>query len=162
MTEFETPEAYLPHRAPMLLIDRVVDITADDVVCTTHTGSDGPLASVLRPDGTLSANFLIEILAQCVGVWAGYYRKERAAGLPEEERDADIGLLLSVRGATIRTKAVAGNMTLVVKMHKLIQDGNLATFEGCVIQNDRSLAEGKVTVYQPKEKELKTLFHKVS
>jgi predicted hotdog family 3-hydroxylacyl-ACP dehydratase len=162
MTEYETPEAYLPHRAPMLLIDRVVDISEEDVVCTTHTGANGPLASVLRPDGTLSANFLIEILAQCVGVWAGYYRKERAAEIPESERDADIGLLLSVRGASLRTKFVAGDTTLLVKMHKLIQDGNLATFEGCVILNDSRLAEGKVTVYQPKEKELKTLFNKVS
>ena len=161
--EYELPEVYLPHRAPMLLVDRVELINDHEVRVSVSSCPRGTLWPLQDEDGHLSSAYLIEMMAQSIGVWAGYQRKakEKAARLSEEAQEealAEIGLLLSVRQAHFMTRAVPLNAHFEVRMNKLIQDGRLASFEGGVYHGETLLSQGKVTVYQPSVSELDTLF----
>lgn len=155
---FEKPASYLPHRPPMLLVGEVGLIDEESVTCYTDVGESGPVAEVME-EGVLPGHFLVEMMAQTVGVWAGFHRNNgKIRSNDEEDPVADIGLLLSVRSMKVYTASVAAGMRLCIVMHKLIQDGGLATFEGKVLDGEIELATGRVTVYQPKVSELGKLF----
>lgn len=156
MSEFLEPEAYLPHRSPMMLIDAIASITPDAVVCECDSTPTGTLAAHIRADKTIPNTFFIEMMAQTVGVWAGYYRSQEQQSHPEPV--ADIGLLLSVRGASFAARSVPLNARLTVCMNKVIREGQLASFDGDVRLNGQVLASARVTVYQPLESQLQSLF----
>lgn len=152
MNNFEEPSFYLPHRPPMMFIDKVLSITDENVVTRTNTSMDGSLACMFNENQELPSTVLLEIMAQTIGVWAGWLRQQT------NSEAAEVGLLLSVRGMKFSASLVPQNVQLQTEMHKLIQDGNLATFEGVVTLDEKVLASGKLTVYQPKKSEFAQLF----
>lgn len=152
MDNFKEPSFYLPHRPPMMFIEKVLSITDDNVVTSTNTCLEGPLACMFNENQELPSTVLLEIMAQTIGVWAGWLRQQT------NSEAAEVGLLLSVRGMKFSTSSLSKNVQLQTEMHKLIQDGNLATFEGAVSFNGKVLASGKLTVYQPKKSEFAQLF----
>lgn len=155
---FDKPASYLPHRPPMLLIGEVGSIEEESVTCYSDVGESGPVAEILEK-GVLPGHFMVEMMAQTVGVWAGFHRNFGSIRSDDDEDPvADIGFLLSVRGMKVHTAFVSSGTRLCIVMHKLIQDGGLATFEGKVLDGENELAAGRVTVYQPKVSELSKLF----
>lgn len=155
MTEYQAPEAYLPHRAPMCLVSRVVCVGDEDVVCETDATSDGVLKAHWR-DGELPEAFALEIMAQTVGVWARWHGE--LSPVPDGDAEADIGLLLSVRSVRIDGVVREGGPTLRCIMHKLMLDGRLAAFEGELRAGEETVASGRLTVFQPLESEVAALF----
>ena len=53
MSHYLSPGAYLPHDAPMLLLEEVVSVSDDSAVCRVTVSPSGVLAPFLDPDGTL-------------------------------------------------------------------------------------------------------------
>ncbi len=157
MTTYLAPEAYLPHRAPMCLIDRVMDVSEDAVRVETDTDPEGRRAPLMEA-GALAPEYLIEMMAQAIGCWSGFWREVEGETPSQEEDIANIGLLLSVRQSKLFVSSVPLGTTLSITMEKQIQDGRLAGFAGYVTAGDERLAEAKVTVYQPLESELQQLF----
>lgn len=156
MTSYATPETYLPHRAPMCVLTRVVTVDDTTVTCETETTPDGVLKTHWRSDGELPEAFVLEIMAQTVGVWARYHGD--LTPVPEGDAEAEIGLLLSVRSIQIDRVVRQGDPTIVCTMNKLMLDGQLAVFEGEVMSGDERVASGRLTVYQPLESEVAALF----
>ncbi|MCD8339755.1 MAG: hypothetical protein LUC43_06095 [Burkholderiales bacterium] len=159
MAAFESPEFYVPHRPPILLIESVSNITNNLVVCTTRTGQDSPLAPFSDKNGRIPASFLMEIMAQTVAVWAGQERKVREFQSSIEE-ESGIGLLLSVRALKFFVKELQPDLSLKVEMHKQMQDGNVASFEGVVKNGDFVLSSGKITAFSPSISQLQEVFEK--
>lgn len=158
MKTYLAPENYLSHRPPMLLVSRVIEVTPERVVCETDAGAGGPLEPHVDEEGVVPAEFLLEMMAQTIGVWAGVKRVEEEASGVAGEPLAEIGLLLSVRQAVFNAVAVEPRGVLEIRMDKLMQEGQVGTFEGEVLRGGEVLASGRITVYQPLEKELDTLF----
>ena len=156
MISYAKPETYLPHRAPMCVLTHVVMVDDTTVTCETQTTPDGVLKTHWRPDGELPEAFVLEIMAQTVGVWARYHGD--LTPVPEGDAEAEIGLLLSVRSIEIDRVVRQGEPTLVCTMHKLMLDGQLAVFEGEVMSGNERVASGRLTVYQPLESEVAALF----
>ena len=92
MTDFLPVGDYLPHRAPMLLLDRVIQVSDERVVCEVTINHHGVLAPFLNAQGELPAWFGVEIMAQTVGVWSGFHARQRG------DRDIRPGMLLGGRG----------------------------------------------------------------
>ncbi len=146
----------------MLFVSEVESITEDSVVCKTNTSPQGPMAIALSEDGTLESYFLFEVMAQTIGAWAGHTKRIENEHLRSEEAQpdllADIGLLLSVRNGNLLIDRVPPNSELRATMYKLFRDGQVASFEGNVCLDGKEIANGRITVYQPKESEFAKLF----
>lgn len=148
MSDFLPVDAYLPHRAPMLLLDRVIQVTDDSVICAVSINATGVLAPFLTAQGDLPAWCGVEIMAQTVGVWSGFHARQRG--------DSEIrpGMLLGGRGYRASSPAFAANSTLRVEMRLLMRDDRLGSFEGEIRCGDAIFASGRLNTYQPNEHEL--------
>lgn len=148
MSDFLPVDAYLPHRAPMRLLDRVIQVTDDSVICEVSINATGVLAPFLTPQGDLPAWYGVEIMAQTVGVWSGFHARQRG--------DSEIrpGMLLGGRGYRASSAAFAANSTLHVEMRLLMRDDRLGSFEGEIRCDDAIVASGRLNTYQPNEHEL--------
>lgn len=154
-TEYLDPESYLPHRKPMCVISRVVHVGETDVTTEADLDADGVFAAHWRPDGELPEAFFLEVMAQTIGIWSHVH--DEATVVPEGDRKADAGLLLSVRGIRIERCVKTGEATLVCSMTKMMLDDRLAVFEGTVKCADEVVASGRLTVFQPLESEIDAL-----
>lgn len=153
------PEAYIPHRAPMNLIDRVTEITEKSVTCETVAKKGGRLALFEKENGAFDAAVVIELMAQTVGVWAGDKRiNSDQKTKPLGEQDAELGLLLSARNLKIAIDEIPADSTLTMSMKLLIDESRLTSFEGTVAIGENIVATGRLNVFQPTNDELKTLF----
>lgn len=65
-----SPADYLPHDAPMMLLERVERVTDSSAVCSVTVDGHGVLAPFLNVDGDLPGWFALELMAQTVGVWS--------------------------------------------------------------------------------------------
>ena len=145
------PGRYVPQKPPMVALTRVVSVTDDEVVCEADTSPDGPLGALLRRTGGSGA-LLMEMMAQAIGVWAGYQR-ERSG------REAiGIGFLMSARALRLRAARVPAGQRLLVRMRKVLYEGNLGSFEGSVSSGETVLASGRVSVCEPDAQQLKEIF----
>ena len=151
MTDFLPVGDYLPHRAPMLLLDRVIQVSDERVVCEVTINHHGVLAPFLNTQGELPAWFGVEIMAQTVGVWSGFHARQRG------DRDIRPGMLLGGRGYRAAVATFAADSTLRVEMHLLMRDDKLGSFEGEIRSQDQVLASGRLNTYQPDEQELNQL-----
>lgn len=151
MTDFLPVGDYLPHRAPMLLLDRVIQVSDERVVCEVTINHHGVLAPFLNAQGELPAWFGVEIMAQTVGVWSGFHARQRG------DRDIRPGMLLGGRGYRATAATFAADITLRVEMHLLMRDDKLGSFEGEIRSQDTVLASGRLNTYQPDEQELNQL-----
>lgn len=64
-------EELIPHRNRMKLIDRVLDVNEDRAVAESRTSPDWPLLE----DGGVSPIVLIELVAQCAGIYIGWLER---------------------------------------------------------------------------------------
>ena len=80
MSHYLSPGEYLPHDAPMLLLEEVVSVREDTAVCCVTVASGGVLAPFLDPQGNLPGWFALELMAQTVGVWSGWHRHQQGQG----------------------------------------------------------------------------------
>ena len=66
MTKYLLPENYLPHRPPMVLIDKVLEVTNETALCESYVREDGVLRNFLNENSELPSYFTIELIAQTV------------------------------------------------------------------------------------------------
>lgn len=151
MVDFLPVSEYLPHRAPMLLLDRVIAVSADHVVCSVTIDGQGVLAPFLTPQGELPAWFGVEIMAQTVGVWSGFHARQQG------ETQIRPGMLLGGRGYRPIAATFPAEAHLQVEMHLLMRDDRLGSFEGKISHQSECLATGRLNTYQPDDDELQRL-----
>ena len=151
MSHYLPVAEYLPHRAPMLLLDRVVNVTDDSVTCTVALTRNGVLAPFLTAEGDLPAWFGVEIMAQTVGIWSGFHARQRSDTVIRP------GMLLGGRGYASRTATFTADSILHIEMRLLMRDDKLGSFEGEIRNDDHILASGRLNTYQPDEDELTRL-----
>jgi len=64
---------YLPHQAPMVLLENVVEVTEDTAQCSVVVSRESVLAPFLNARGALPAWYAIELIAQTIGGWSGWH-----------------------------------------------------------------------------------------
>ena len=136
-------EAVIPHRPPMLLVDRLL-------TCADHAGSaealvrrDSPLVD---DDGALDPTALIELLAQSYALVRGYEALLAGKALGE-------GFLVGLRKAEVLGQAHAGDL-LTVAVRTEAQLEGFAVAAGEVLLGQTVLARGSIKVYTPTPEEL--------
>jgi predicted hotdog family 3-hydroxylacyl-ACP dehydratase len=139
--EFPDIASLVQHQAPMLLLDRLLDVT-DDGLCAEVT--IGPDSLFCTAQG-VGAWIGIEYMAQAIAAYAGYQRWKY-------QESSRIGFLLGTRCYDCSVGWFATGSILQVEVKQLLQtDNGLGSFS-CTIKDrvlQRQLAQASVSVFQP-------------
>jgi predicted hotdog family 3-hydroxylacyl-ACP dehydratase len=132
-------EVLLPHRAPMLLLERVVAFSNDGIECVVKT-NDTPFSR----GGTIDIVVATEWMAQAVGAYVGATRQAKG----ESPR---IGFIIGSRRLDFHVNRVALGADLRVHVRPVWIDRGNGSFQ-CRVEefgSGRILAEGSLTVHEP-------------
>lgn len=137
-------EHLVPHRAPMLLIHRVIAATENDVTAEARVDA----GSIFAVDGAGIPSYVgLEMMAQTVCAYDGLQRfNERPSPL--------MGFLLGCRKYTVRRPYLAPGTVLTITARVLLHHGEMASF-ACRMSDGETatLAEGSLNVYRPANSE---------
>ena len=120
----------LPHRYPMLLVDRIVELEADRIVGIKNVTANEPFFMGHFPDFPVMPGVLIiEAMAQVAGVLV-------LKGIPD--RKSKLVLLASIDNAKFRRPVVPGDqlrieMRIVKKKASVARMAGQATVDGQVV-----------------------------
>src|SRR5438045_7988103 len=111
----------LPHRYPMLLVDRIVELEAERIVGIKNVTATEPFFSGHFPDFPVMPGVLIvEAMAQTAGVLV-------LKSIPD--RESKLVLLVSVENARFRRPVVPGD-TLRMEMRVIKKKASVAKMAG--------------------------------
>ncbi|WP_045853975.1 ApeP family dehydratase [Raoultella terrigena] len=153
MNHYLSPGDYLPHDAPMLLLEEVLEVTDETAACRVAVTGRGVLAPFLDADGNLPGWFALELMAQTVGVWSGWHRRRQG------QSSIALGMVLGARELICAAGVLPAGRTLTISVSLLMQDARFGSFECAISAGDEALATGRVNTFQPTAEELTTLFN---
>ncbi|HSZ80825.1 MAG TPA: 3-hydroxylacyl-ACP dehydratase [Polyangia bacterium] len=137
MTTFPPIETLVPHKPPMLLLDRVLSYSTDFVSCEVVIRVDSPFVR----DGVVPAIVGLEYMAQGVATFAGLSAREKG----EAPR---IGFLLGSRDVRVDVDGFPVGDRLVVEARRTWGEHDLGSFVCKVRRGGDVLVHGSLTVYQ--------------
>jgi len=156
MRSYLAPGDYLPHDAPMVLLDAVLDVSADSARCQVSLNQGGVLTPFLDSEGRLPGWYALELMAQTVGVWSGWHRHQQG------EKRISLGMVLGARDLECKIDLFPANATLEIAVHLLMQDSRFGSFEAVICHNEHPVATGRINTFQPDGAELAQLFNQES
>lgn len=127
----------LPHRPPMLLVDRLVEATPDGVVCEVSICPD----SVYSTSNGVPNVVVLECMAQAVGVFVGL--SSRHEGKPIRD-----GYLVGVNNAQFNVDGFAIGAKLRISAKRIWGNVPFASFECKTTVDDIEAASATLNVYQ--------------
>ncbi|WP_298771405.1 hotdog family protein [uncultured Shewanella sp.] len=134
---------YLPHDAPMIFIDKVIEYQTDMLVSEITITPQSPYfdASIAGVPNYVG----IEYMAQTIAALAGIEAKER-------DDIIRIGFLLGSRKLQLHTPLYRLGKSYQTHVARLYQeDTGLAVFECKIIDKDNIIAEANINVFQPQD-----------
>ena len=139
MSTFPAIGELVPHRPPMILLDRMLDYAAGHARCAVQLRDDSPFVE----DGRVRALVAIEYMAQAVAAYAGMRSREKG------ERPS-IGFLLGTRELRLPVDFFQAGDALLVDVEHLFGDEQLGSFRCVVRRGDEMVGEAVLSVYQMK------------
>jgi predicted hotdog family 3-hydroxylacyl-ACP dehydratase len=128
----------VPHRPPMLLLDRVLSYDGECVVCETVLGPESPFAA----QGHVPALVGIEYMAQTIAAGAGLSARDKGS------QSGQMGFLLGCRSLTIAVDSFDVGDRLTIEARRTWGETALGSFACKVQRGAEVLVEGALTVYQ--------------
>lgn len=141
---------YLPHEAPMVMIDKVHLVDEEHCICSVQVNQDGILAPFLNNDKALPNFYTIELMAQTIGIWNGYH------GMSKDKKP-QLGMLLGGRAIKTTLTAFPHLSQLIIQANLVLSDAKLANFDCQINIDQQCVASGKLNVYEPDHTELQYL-----
>ena len=129
-------EELIPHRLPMRMVDRLLEIDGKDGVVEALVAVDCPLVST---DGWLEDAALVELLAQAYATVKGY-------GYLLEEKPVKQGFLVGIKKVDRLLSARIGDR-LKININTLAELGDFAVAKGEVWRGEELLACGEIKVW---------------
>ncbi|WP_294901472.1 3-hydroxy-fatty acyl-ACP dehydratase [Tatumella sp. UBA2305] len=152
MSDYLAPGDYLPHQAPMILLEKVISVSEQHAHCQVTVSATGVLAPFLTADGELPGWFALELMAQSVGVWNGWHNAS------QQQETVSMGMILGARQLTTASPQFTANAVLDIHTTLLMQDGRVGSFDAVILSAGDEVASGRVNTYQPNQADLAQLF----
>lgn len=127
--------AFMPHRAPMLLLDRMIACTDTEAICTKTIRAD----DVLVEDGGISSLVALELFAQTAAAHFGYLGMTRGSGFAS-------GALLGTRKLELTTHRIEVGDALEVRAMQVMSMPPAAQYECALIRGGETIAKGTINV----------------
>ncbi len=128
----------LPHRPPMILLDRVEDFAADSLTASvTITPS-----SLFCAGGSVPSHLALEYMAQACGAHVGMIALEK--GEPVR-----IGFVLGTRDFVSMVRGFDVGERLEVTATLVFNDVQMGAYDCRIAIGDRLVAQARLSVYQP-------------
>lgn len=138
MTSYPPIVELVPHRPPMLLLDRVLSYDGERVVCETVLGPDSPFAE----QGEVPAVVGIEYMAQTIAAGAGLSARDKG------DQAGRTGFLLGCRNLSIAVDSFQIGDRLTIEARRTWGENQIGSFACKVQRGSEVLVEGALTVYQ--------------
>ena len=138
MTSYPPIVELVPHRPPMLLLDRVLSYDGERVVCETVLEAGSPFVE----QGRVPAVVGIEYMAQTIAAGAGLSARDKG------DQAGRMGFLLGCRNLSIAVDSFQVGDRLTVEARRTWGEKELGSFACQVRRGDEILVEGALTVYQ--------------
>lgn len=133
------PSAFVLHRNPMLLLDRIVSLNPESAVCEWHVREDDEF---LVPGVGVPSYMGIEYMAQCVAVHGGAC--ERALGFPPPQ-----GFLLGTRHYRSKEPYFLLDSRYQVKCKMLVSNSDgMCSFDCRILSDNQVVVEARVSILQ--------------
>lgn len=131
----------LPHKPPMVLLDKIIGWDKDRVEAEITIRHD---STFFIPGKGVPAHVGIEYMAQTCGAFAGLKAKETGDSVR-------IGFLLGTRQYRASFDWLAAGTQLRVSAIEIFSDGSMGVFDCHVFEAKRELASAQLSVYQPED-----------
>ncbi len=131
-------ETLLPHRAPMILLDRVEACDANRLVAAVTIGAHSRFAEAEGVPAYIGLEYMAQACAAFVGA--------EALAANQAVR---IGFLLGTRKYLIHQPWFGMGDNLLVAVSLIYRDDSMATFDGKITIGVALAAEAQLVVYQP-------------
>jgi len=141
VTAFPPIAEVVPHRPPMLLLDRVLSYDGEGAVCELVIKPNSPFVEASESGGEVPAVVGLEYMAQAAAAAAGMSARDKG-GPPR------MGFLLGCRNLTIAVDSFRVGDRLTVEARRTFGENDLGSFACQVRRGDEVLVEGALTVYQ--------------
>jgi predicted hotdog family 3-hydroxylacyl-ACP dehydratase len=128
----------LPHRPPMILLDRVEDFDADML---TASVTITPL-SLFCASGSVPSHIALEYMAQACGAHVGIIALEK-------DEAVRIGFVLGTRDFVCKVPGFAIGETLDITVTLVFNDAQMGAYDCRIAIGDRLVAKARLSVYQP-------------
>lgn len=134
-------EHYVPHRATMLLLDALLEASAEHAVASVRVPRDGMFNQLQGVPTWVT----VEYMAQTVAAWAGWCALERGDAVK-------VGFLLGTRKLQVTQPFVPAGAQLSVRVQcELLAGNGLGMFDSCVMLGEQVIAQAKISVFEPED-----------
>jgi predicted hotdog family 3-hydroxylacyl-ACP dehydratase len=134
----------VPHGGDMSLLDRMIELDAERIVCTAVIRAGGLFN---HPDGSFPAWAGVELMAQSVAAWAG-------AHALNEQRPVRLGFLLGTRQYTCNVDSFPVGGELRIHAERAFHDENGMGSFACRIEGPGIDAQARLSVFSPPDADL--------
>ena len=135
----------LPHEAPMVLIDKLIEVAELTVHCQVYISANGMFFDK-QINGT-PAWVGIEFMAQTVAAWSGYHAWV-------EDKSAPIGFLLGSRRYNCQCEVFMQHQLLDIYAEQLMESDGMGAF-ACRIECDgKEIATSQLNAFVPPQDKL--------
>lgn len=131
---------YLPHRAPMILLDRIISLNEEEAITEVNIRPDSEFCDGVAVGGWVG----IEYMAQTVGVLGGYLSRQKGEAIKT-------GLLLGARHYQCHCPVFLSGSVLRITARIELQAANGLWSFHCMIHDEKTatlLAQANLKVYQ--------------
>ena len=144
-----TPEQLLPHRAPMLLLDEMLDCCVERASSRVTINDESSFCDPAL--GGVPAWVGVEYMAQTIGAWAGAQRLAHGKSIV-------VGFLLGARRYESSTEIFPLGSELTVQIDVLYSEAEgLGSFacriDGCTPDGDTLTANARINAFLPEQPE---------
>ena len=147
MPSVDAIEALLPHKRPMALLHRLLEVDSDMARCEAQMER---LDLFHDEQGNVPGWVGIELIAQTAGVLMGHHAREEG-GTPR------MGYLLGTRRFDISMPVFPAGSRVEVVVRKVLQHGGMGQYEGEIFIGGEKIASSVVNTYLPGPEEMATL-----
>lgn len=137
MTEYPDVKTLIPHRPPMLLVERILDVSEKTGSARAVIGNDHLF---LRGDGTLAPETACELIAQGFGVCESWRRIQKGLTIDGG------GFLASVREMEQLAPIFVGD-ELVIRTEKMDECFDTHIVHGEIFRGETKLAQATIYIF---------------